>query len=260
MEQAEIQYLIIISSLSIFLLLIVVIGVLIYFQKEKVKYQLRISNAKAKYERQLSESKVEIAEQTLKLIGWELHDNVGQLLSAALLKMKLIKEAEKEPGKEWDDIIAIIDDSILEVRSLSKSLNTNQIGRVGLISTLKNELERIERMELLQTHLICEEEMDLENDHAILVFRIIQECISNVLKHAEAHTLYVEFQRGTEVYNVMIRDDGKGFDPLKRYNGNGLVHIEERANLLDAKLYFSSEKNVGTQVTLQIPIGKLINA
>src|SRR5699024_10025689 len=143
------------------------------------------------YEKELSKSQIEIQENVLKNIAWELHDNVGQLLSVANMQLNMLySHLPEQYGVEIDEIQEIIKQSVQEIRSLSKVLNNDVVLKNGLIKTLEIEIDRLNRLKYLNASMTVEgEEIVLDNSAEIIIFRIIQECLSNILKHAKASKL-----------------------------------------------------------------------
>jgi len=198
------------SSIVLLVLLITVIMLFTYFQKKKLKFILDKQEAERKYLEELSKSQLETQEQTLKNIGWELHDNVGQLLSVANMQLNVMSsEVPEDTQKRFEDTRDVINKSLKEVRALSKSLNSDVIQNIGLEKALENEIERFNRLKFLKSKLtINGEAYKINSKDEIIIFRIVQEFLSNSIKHSKAKNLNVEISYLPEIMKIKVTDDG----------------------------------------------------
>ena len=139
------EELLLIVYFIVVILLLTTFGIVFFmtFQKRKNKLLVEKFEAEKRFEEELTKSRLEIQEQTLKNVAWELHDNIGQLLSVANMQLNIlvknIDETSRPPVKEIKEIVA---SSLQEVRSLSKSLNNEVIDYSGLETSVKNEIDR----------------------------------------------------------------------------------------------------------------------
>tara|TARA_B100000809_G_scaffold260301_1_gene306971 strand:- start:10192 stop:11001 length:810 start_codon:yes stop_codon:yes gene_type:complete len=248
--------LIIYTIVVIFGLLLFVIWFFIAFQKRKNKLLLEQIEAEKKYEHELATSQLEIQEQTFKNIGWELHDNVGQLLSVVSmqLNMLLIKapEAMQEQLKDTRDVVT---NTVKEVRDLSKTLNNDVINKNGLIRSLEIEIERFNRLKFLEATLQINGDIKyISTAHEILIFRMYQEFLSNVMKHSKAKTLSVILNFNANDFEIIAEDDGIGFNTSQKTESSGMQTIKGRAALLNAKHSLTSSIGNGTKLILLYPL------
>ena len=153
MLQEEAIQLIIYSVLTITLLVVFVVIFFIAFQNRKNKLLLEKFEAEKKFEKELAQSQIEIQEQTLKNIAWELHDNIGQLLSVANMQLAMIIPTSDEAIKpHLEETKTTIASSVQELRALSRNLNNEVVLNNGLVKSMENELERFDRLKFLNTH------------------------------------------------------------------------------------------------------------
>ncbi len=250
MEPERVQLLIFLTSISYLAIIILVVILISYMQKKKVQFILERERAKANFEEQLLKSEVEITDQNLKNISWELHDNVGQLLSVASMEAKMLMQRENLSGEELKEVVNVLGQSISQIRGLSKTLNSDMIQKLGLKEALKNEFERLERIGLLQTRLEFNDKLIIDKKKEIIIFRMLQEFISNVLKHAQATELSISVSgKESEVY-IQASDNGIGFDTENVESNNGLLNLESRAKLIGADLTLDSKIGEGTTMKL----------
>ena len=166
------QYLIILFSVSFLVIIILLVILISYMQKKKTQFILDRERAKASFEEQLLRTEVEITDQNLKNISWELHDNIGQLLSVASMEAKMLQQKENLWGHELEDIVNLLGQSIVQIRGLSKTLNSEMIQKLGLKDALVNEFDRLERIGLLKTTLQFNGHVTIEKKKEIIIFRM----------------------------------------------------------------------------------------
>ena len=236
----------------VILLLVAFVVVFFYvFQKRKNKLLFEKWEAQRRYEREIVNSRLEIQEQTLKNVGWELHDNIGQLLSVAKMQLNMVGRVIEDSAKEQvKEIGEIVGDTLKEVRSLSKSLNNEVIGYLGLENSIANELDRFQRLKMLETGFqVVGDKKDVQQKDAIIIFRILQEFFSNVIKHAKASKLTVNLKYEDSLY-ICVVDDGRGFDIESVDKNSGLFNMKSRAELIGAEYKLNSKVGQGTELII----------
>ena len=237
-------------AVTILMLLFIIVAVLFsVFIKRKNIMLLEQQEAQKRFEQEIAETQIEIREETLRNISWELHDNIGQLLTLAKIQTQnaagdeqQVKEAAETIGKGLE-----------EVRALSKLINPEALKNLSLKEALQLEIERYNRMGYIQAAL--EESGDffeLDKKAEIVIFRILQEFFTNTIKHSKATNLIVKVHYGDHLLKVEASDDGVGFDYVaaKAKNGIGLSNIETRAALIKSTIGITSKKGEGTQLLL----------
>lgn len=203
------------------------------------------------YEQTLLESQIEIQEQTLRHISQEIHDNIGQILSLVSLNVSSIVTVDLEKRAFTRELLS---KAMKDLRGLSKSLNPERIMMVELEVAIKNELEKLERSGDYKTELIIKNKISIVNENnKIILFRMIQEIMNNVIKHAKATQIKITFDTDDSQDFLTIEDNGIGFDILKlNNNGIGLSNIEKRSQMINATVNIESELNKGTAITFII--------
>lgn len=238
------------------IILILVLFIVIFFtafQNRKNKILLERFLAKQNYEKELAKSEIEIQEHTLKNIALELHDNVGQLLSVANLQLNMLSvDLPDQYAEKVNETKQIIRDTVQEIRSLSKVLNNDVVLKNGLIDSFEIEIDRLNRLGYLDASLKIEgDPVPVNSSSAIILFRIFQESLSNILKHAKATKLFVNLEYGSEFLDISISDNGVGFDMNKKSFGSGMETMKKRAELINSTFMMRSELGKGTQVSLK---------
>jgi len=140
---------------------------------------------------------------------------------------------------------------IQDIRNLSKTLITEQIIHFGLAESVEREVHRIKKLKLLKIEFITQkQDIDISPKHGLILFRIIQESINNILKHSKAKNVSIQMEDDCEKLHISISDNGKGFDTSIIQDGSGLKNMELRAKLIHAELSIHSELNKGTQTLI----------
>ena len=179
----------------------------------------------------------------------ELHDSLGQLLIALKLKYESAT-SKKELGE-------LFDKTIEETRRISNNLMPAALAEFGLTTALRNICNDISENTNIEVQFKAHgtiKSLDLEVK--IYLFRIIQEALTNIIKHAQANSAIIDLNYSNNIVNIRINDNGIGFDTqahLKK-NSNGLNNIKDRVSLLNGTIHLSSKKNKGTLLVISIPI------
>lgn len=251
------RYLLVYMIAVLVIVTTLVIVFFIVFQKRKNKLLLDKIKQQQEFDEEISRTQTEIQEQTLKHIGWELHDNVGQLLAYASMQMNMLSAQVADNMKDSVNSTAdVIKESLKEVRSLSKSLNNDVILNIGFEQSITNELDRLKRMKFASAELqIKGEKREVPNKkHEIVMFRILQEFFSNSVKYSEAKNLKVVLDYQPKQLRIEASDDGKGFNIDTAEKGSGLINMKSRAELINASFDLYSAPEKGVQLTLVYPL------
>ena len=258
MEREEIQLLIISFSIVLFTLLLTVFILFFFFQKKKSKFLMDKMEAELLFQSELTKSKIEIKEQTLTNVSRELHDNIGQILSVALMHMNIIIESEDHYSKnDLKNIKELVNKSLNEIRLLSKIMNGDIFLNTSFISAISEDLERIKQLKKIKCKLNIDGEIQTINkEHETIIYRILQEAISNILRHSHSDTITINILFSKNNCKIDIIDTGKGFDIEKSPKGSGLSNIETRADLIGANFTIHSDENKGTVLMIDYPINK----
>lgn len=256
MEETEIINLIIYVTILIVILVVFLISFFLAYQRRKTKLLIEKAEQKQKFDMALANAQTEIQEQTLKNISWELHDNIGQLLSVAKLQLNMLSTQVKETNqKAIDEVGEVIAKTLKDIRLLSRTLNHEIIQNIGLVEAIKMELERFNRIKFLKAKInIKGEEVGINDKDEIIIFRIFQEFFSNVTKHSKASKLDVSLDYGSEQLEIIAQDNGVGFDVENANKGLGLINMKSRAELIKADFYLSSKFNQGVKLKLVYPL------
>lgn len=241
---------IIVITILIFLAIMFLVALARHNQRRN-KLLIENQNIKKDFEQTLLNTKLEIQEQTLTHISREIHDNIGQVLSLARLQLNSLSTSGQENDIEYTD--NLLEKAITDLRGLSHSLNTNSIKENGFAASVIKVLQQFEKTGKFKTSFIDDSSFYISDDQGIILFRIIQEVLNNIVKHADATEIIIRIEKRNNQTVINIIDNGKGFDVENMHssgNGIGIRNIKERAKIIGAKLSVISQQNNGTTVTI----------
>lgn len=255
--QEEIYYMIISGGcLMIALGILIVIAFMRYHNKTilHIREKEQLGNA---FQKEILRTQLEIQEQTFKTISQEIHDNIGQMLSLAKLNLNTLDFNQNEKAIEKiNDAKELVGKAIQDLRDLSKTLNTETIATVGLMRAIEMELHMLQKTGMVQTHLELRGVLvKLDAQKELVLFRIVQEALHNIIKHANAAAITVTAAYIDKQLLLTIADDGCGFDSsMQNIYGSGLRNMQSRARLMNAHMGITSRPGSGTQIHISLPI------
>ncbi len=206
---------------------------------------------------------IEAQEEERKRLSREIHDGPAQIMANVLLRSELVERIYKERGiqealKEIHDLRVMVKDSLSEVRRIIYDLRPMALDDLGLIPTLAKYLKNYqERTGLNVVFKNIGKEDRLPSRLEVAIFRFVQEAVQNSYKHAQSNEVQVKVEINRQNVHVVIKDDGRGFDPeIKKEGAFGLVGMKERVNMLKGEMAIYSKLNRGTSIMIEIPINK----
>ncbi len=218
--------------------------------EEKLDKEIRLK------EKQIADATEEAKEKERSNLGKELHDNINQLLAASKMYLDLAKRgginSESYLNRSSEYTLKAID----EIRKLSKGLTTDFIRDFGLATAIDNLVK--DTMEVSSVKITCSlksfVEPKVNNKFKLNVFRIVQEHINNILKHAKASTVSIHLSQNNKFIKLIIADDGVGFDISKIQKGIGVANIKSRAEAYKGVAHFITKPGHGCVLTATIPV------
>lgn len=246
MDEKEIM---IITAIAIPVTLVIILIVLFsVFTRRKNKLLQEQEIAKKTFDRELAESQIEIREETLRNISWELHDNIGQLMTLAKIQAQMsIEKPELMP-----EVSETIGMGINELRALSKLINPEALKSLSLKDAVSMEIERFNRLKFIAARLeVKGDSFPIDGNAQIILFRILQEFFSNTIKHSRASSLNVVLDYSDQSLHITAKDNGVGFDENDEFMGIGLKNMKTRAELINSTLEINSVQDQGTSLNLK---------
>ncbi|WP_299108207.1 ATP-binding protein [uncultured Tenacibaculum sp.] len=246
MELEESEVIVFITTFLVVLGILFIIILFTVFQRRKNKLLLERAASRKQFETEIAETQIEIREETLRNISWELHDNIGQLLTLAKIQL------QHATPENMGEISETITKSLTEIRALSKLINPEYIKNIELKEALQLEIERFNRLKYIDAQLCVNGEEKLINQkHSIIIFRILQEFFSNTIKHSKATNLKVSLSYKEKEIEIKAEDNGVGFEVKKvMMKGIGLKNIKTRAKLINAEAKLRSVPEKGTTLII----------
>lgn len=250
--------------LFIFLLALMAATLFIIFtlNQKKFTFSNKLSKLTEEHQKNIHQAQLEIQEQTFNYISQEIHDHIGQRLTLAKL---YLNSRQKESIENNEELIhqstELITDAIADLKYLSKTLAADFINDNGLLKAIEQETDRFKKLNNFQLSFTVKgETVFMAADTELIIFRIIQESLQNIMKHAKASNASIVLNYEKEWLQIVITDNGSGFgqeeeyDPEKKVNSAGIMNMKKRTELLGGQFNIQSEKGKGTKVQIKIPV------
>lgn len=222
----EIALTIIFTTLVILLLIAGIAIIIVIANRQRVKREVE-------FEKELRNVEQEVQEELLTNVSQELHDNIGQMLTVMHLQIKKRQVQEPEATHFLKPISDTLNETVDQVRALARGLNSEMIQNNGLTANIEQEVNRLAKLGKFQIDWTCDHNKpELSKDSQLLVFRIYQEVMNNIMKHAEATKVSVKMSSAP--FSLSVTDNGIGFDFNKHSENQtsmGLSNIAKRAKL-----------------------------
>ncbi|HMO34192.1 MAG TPA: hypothetical protein PKE07_14450, partial [Lacibacter sp.] len=230
----------IIFALLMFNLIFNLTILIVLFQK-KFSFRKELEKINEEYNKTILNSQIEIQEETFQNISREVHDNIGQRLSLAKLifienNINVLK-TNKSVAEE------IIEESISDLKNLSRSLTANLIKEEGLKNAIEKEIDRLIRLANININFSCKgEDYYMSSEKELLLFRIIQEALQNIIRHSASKKAEIYLNYTKEFIELRISDNGRGFFIENKKNdshrfSSGLSNMKNRATALNGSFH-----------------------
>lgn len=207
----------------------------------------------------------DVREDEKKLLAREIHDELGQILVAlkidlGLLRQKVFKKLENDDQEDvvtkFDHLYGLVDDTIKTTRKIMTNLRPEVLDLLGFIDTVKQYCKEYQERHKISCQLFCNiTKIEINSQQAVALFRIVQESLTNVVKHAQATSVIIRIESIDDKLVMEIVDNGVGFDDNHkgRTDSYGMIGMKERVFLLEGELKISTEKEKGTSVRVEMP-------
>ena len=251
-------------TLTLFVTVVLGMGMAAFSMRKILKLE---SHAHSQYEEvvqarkqleNLSARLVQAQETERRSLARELHDEVGQALSAVLVELRnlsigLPSQSEEQLSKHLETIKGLVENTVRMVRNMSLLLRPSMLDDLGLIPALQWQAREVSRRTCMDvtvsTDLVSD---DLPDEYKTCIYRVVQEALHNCSAHSQATAVRIKVEQEPERLTLSIRDNGKGFD-VKQSKGLGLLGIEERAAHLGGKCQIHSKPGSGTTLAIELP-------
>lgn len=239
-------------------LVVMLIGMAVFtFVNRKRKQVIALNNARILHNRNMIQAVIDGQEEERQRIARELHDGVGQTLSAIKLNLENTVVNSRQ-NEKFTEFVNSLDGAVNEIRNLSHQMIPKELEQFGLIPAIEAFLDsRLSNGDInykFEYHNIVKR---LSSSIELAVFRIVQELTGNVVRHSQARNMSVQLILNNQNLVLLVTDDGIGFDANENLkHGIGLMNIESRVSGLNGVVNFESSSERGTSVTIRIPINK----
>jgi signal transduction histidine kinase len=258
MGETEVIVFIALVSLAIIAFVVMTVALLLQYRKKKVSYEHEKVAAEQLHKTELLNVKLEVQQETMQHIGTEIHDSVSEKLTLASLHLQHTEYQNQYP--ELKDILilssSLINESLDELRLLSRRLLKQPDGHTDIVQSLQTECNRVAQLKLCAIHFESDcNNISLDTKVANTLLRIVQESIQNSLKHAHCSNISITLQNKQPPFALRISDDGIGFDAdtAQASQGFGLKSIKKRAAIIGAQFVQESCPGKGTHIQIVFP-------
>lgn len=229
------------------------------YKRNKLRQKAALQATVLKQQELATKAIIQAEENERKRIAGDLHDGVGQMMSAAKMNLSTLKGdisfTSPEVEQAFDNAVSLVDDSCKEVRNTSHNIMPNALLKSGLTTAIREFIHKIDQR-TIHVNLFSEglnERMD--SDVETVLYRVVQECVNNVIKHSGANKLDITLIKDDDGISVTVEDNGKGFNvkDAEKMEGLGLKNIRTRIEYLKGDVEWSSAEGRGTAVMITIP-------
>jgi len=223
---------------------------------EKTALQKKLEKERDELNKKITAAALRGQEAERDKISLELHDNINQVLTTVKLYTELCAAGAVDLDIYLPKCTSLLNDTINEIRRLSKQLASPPLRTLGLEESMRDLVDSISQtrqaeIELRISPFAC---TTIEEDLLLATYRIAQEQLTNILKHAQAKKITIELECNKSELRMTITDDGIGFDPQKKRSGIGISNMFSRARLLNGDLNIETEEGKGCRLTVIFPV------
>jgi len=246
-------------------LLVILIGFIaiisFLYQKRQHAFLQQLQGVKNTYEQEGLKTQLEVQEQTLSHISMEIHDNIGQFISLAKLHLNTLDlRPETADAEKVADAVDLLSRAMDDLRDISKSLSLELIRTGGLAKAVESQVNQLRKTaRYVIDFSVTGSYYDLEEQKEIILFRILQEALNNVIRHAKASKVDIQLNYLSSQVSLLITDDGVGFNASnywtkgERGGGGGLNHMLARSSLINAQFQVDSIPGEGASILVTVP-------
>ena len=245
----------ILSTLVVFIIIFLILYQKRYYNHLKEKQELR-----SIFQQELLKTRLEIQEETFRNISQEIHDNIGQALSFVKLNLNIVDPHDASLViNKLSESRVLLTKTIQDLRDLARSLNTDFISDIGLPTAIEQQLQILSRTGIYKVSFKQEGDVFKNiSQRELVIYRIVQELLNNIVKHADANAINVEMLYLSEKLIITVEDNGKGFnaDALglpEKNSGLGLRNMSTRMKLIEGTIDLKSNPGQGTKAVLELP-------
>lgn len=245
----------IISFIVLFIAALLVF-LLVMQKRNHEKHAQEKINMRNTFNQELLQTRLEIQEETFKTISQEIHDNIGQALSFVKLNINTVDVHNPDDTRQkLLESKNQLSKTIQDLRDLAKSLNPDFIGELGLSGAIEQQLQLLQKTGAYKTFISVKGKEVKSQQQDLVIFRIVQELLNNIVKHADATDIDVAIVYNTDGLVIIVKDNGKGFNSADNNAAKslGLANMRNRMKLINGYININSAAGRGTTVMLELP-------
>jgi signal transduction histidine kinase len=239
---------------SILLIAAGILGIIVaYFIITTIRFQRR----NLLLQKQKLQAEIDTLENERKRIASDLHDELGPLLSAVKLHINCVDIQDGEDSELIRKANSHIDSILTRIREIANDLMPQALLRKGVITAIQEFIYNIQLVNPIKIRFLCQEDISIDADIAVHLYRIIMEIIQNTIKHAHANELKIEFRKQNNKLILLIQDDGQGFQYQEMDEDNaglGLKNILSRVQIIKGDVAIDTTPGKGTRYSIEIPV------
>ena len=223
---------------------------------ERVRLEEKLEEEKLLKQKEINEAMIQVQEKERYEISTELHDNVNQQLTVAMMYIASAQQKLPDEANLLKQSSGFILNAIEEIRKLSQTLVTPLIKHFGLSKAIEGLLDDIAAVNTLQVDLTADQffEDDIKYEFKLSIFRIVQEQMNNIIKHAKATEVNIELKRDEKKISLQIQDNGIGFDINQQRKGIGIYNIISRSELYNGIVNIQTGAGEGCKLSIGFPL------
>lgn len=247
------------TFLGVFFLISIAFSVL-FFNRNKIKQQYVLQQTIIKQQDISTKAIIEAEENERSRIASDLHDGVGQLFSTVKMNLSGMQDQlifkEKYTQTNFEKTILLVDESCKEVRSISHQMMPNVLLKLGLVSAVRDFINKVDERRLKINLDVAGLAERLSSNTETILYRVIQETVNNVIKHAQATVLDIQILKDNDGLAIMIEDNGKGFNTsqITNFEGIGFKNLNTRIKFLNGTIEIDSSIGNGTVISIWLPL------
>lgn len=260
--QADIVILIVAGCLGMLILVAFIILFVLYYQKKVLAQQNQMQVAENKYQRELLSAVIQVEEKERERIAKNIHDDVGTLLNVLKLNLSKIERNVKDEEltkKLSAENLSLLEESMQGIRGIAKDLMPSTLLKLGYIKALNELCKHINNSEQISVKFLQNNlETRLPEQTELQLYRLTQELLNNIIKHAGAKEITIELKPSNAFYNLLISHNGRGItmqqvhELSKEQKGLGLKSIQSRAQLINASVTYNAPHNDVANIAVEL--------
>ncbi len=222
---------------------------------EKKKLESELAEQQLKQQKLITEVTIQAQEKERDELGRELHDNINQILATVKMYIGIVRDKENVNKELLTQCHDFVTEAMEEIRKLSHSLVAPSLGDIGLEEALQELAEEINMTNKLQVEVVSNmsKEKMIDSKMELMIYRVVQEQINNILKYANAKLTVVSLEDEAGILQLTIADDGVGFDTAQASKGIGLRNIQNRVEYYSGTMNIISSPGNGCTISISLP-------